>query len=184
MAIGKELVSAVQNLKTRREQHLKELAEIEGTFQSLGMGHLLQDRKRPGRTPRKSLGKSAERAGNLSNAKTSQKRMAKPQAPSAKGPGRPAGLKKRSAALSSQAPRTRGKYEFTGAETILGLLAKKGNATTAEIRQHWVKLGRKGKPENQLTGLVQSGKVQRTPLAGKAGSTYSIPSSASAQASP
>jgi hypothetical protein len=167
-----ELTDLVKKLRTIRRQHEQALAEIETTFASLGIGHLLEGSSR----------KRGAKSAAASKAKPTGR--SKPTRGAGKTVGRTKG-KKIAARASSKvaaksAPKGRGKYTQTGDEFILAFLAKRGNATTTEIRQHWQKQGRKGKAENNLTGLVKTGKVLRNPTPGEAGSTYSIPSANSA----
>jgi hypothetical protein len=182
-----ELTDLVKKLRAIRRQHEQALAEIEQTFRSLGIEHLLVDggskRKRGAaaaspvkKAPAKKRGKAKRGTGKVGRPPGKAKAAAKPVGrPKGKKPGPKPGKGKASKATKA-APRSRAKYSQTGDEFILAFLAKKGNATTTEIRQHWQKAGRKGKAENNLTGLVKSGKLLRNPTPGEAGSTYSIPS--------
>lgn len=190
-----ELTDLIKKLRTIRRQHEVALDEIEATFRNFGIEHLLESpsaRKRGGaaaaaKTKAKPVAKAAKpakgkgkrgKAKAAAKAKTKAKtKVAKAAAAPVKGKrGRGAGAKKAKAAAAKGERRTRGKYTQTGDEFILSFLAKKGSATTNEIRQHWKKQGRRGKAENNLTGLVKSGKLTRTPTPGQAGSTYALPS--------
>ncbi len=188
-----ELTDLIKKLRTIRRQHEVALAEIETTFRSFGIEHLLDSpgsRKRGAAAATKGKAKAiakavAKAASAPSKGKGKSKGKAKSAAKSvAKGKkARVVQSKKVSKAAGKAAGkaaerRARAKYTQTGDEFILSFLSKKGNATTNEIRQHWKKQGRRGKAENNLTGLVKSGKVLRSPTPGQAGSTYSLPTSA------
>jgi len=197
-----ELTDLIKKLRTIRRQHEVALDEIENTFRSFGIEHLLEasgSRKRggaagPGRPAKKTRGRppaaavqgkktrgrppAAAGAQAKAGKKTRGAAAAGAQAKAGKktrGPGKAAGKAK---AAEKAERRTRAKYTQTGDEFILSFLSKKGSATTNEIRQHWQKQGRRGKAENNLTGLVKTGQLVRTPTPGQAGSTYSLPNTA------
>ena len=151
-----ELKNLINQLCVERQHHIDSIAEIDATFREFGIGG-------GGTAPRKGKG---------------GRRKAAEAAPAAAKRGR-GGRRKGSKAASApkatrRAPRS-GKFAVTGDEFILQFLKEKGGATTEEIRNHWKSSGRGGKAENNLTGLVKRNQVKRTKLAGKAGSTYSIP---------
>lgn len=175
-----ELTDLIKKLRTIRRQHEVALAEIENTFKSFGLEHLLDGggrkrgaaasttataSKKGGKVP----GKRGRPAKNATPAATPGKRGPKPKAGAAKKTGRKPGRPPKAA------KKTRATYAQTGDEFIVSFIAKKGSATTSEIRQTWTKAGRKGKPENNLTGLVKSGKILRNATPGQAGSTYTVP---------
>lgn len=150
-----ELKNLINQLCVERQHHIDSIAEIDETFREFGIGG--------GATPRK--GKGGRRKAV---------EAAPPVAKKGRG-GRRKGSKAPSAPKATRrAPRS-GKFSVTGDEFILQFLKEKGGATTEEIRNHWKGSGRGGKAENNLTGLVKRNQVKRTKLAGKAGSTYSIP---------
>lgn len=151
-----ELKNLINQLCVERQHHIDSIAEIDETFREFGIGG--------GATPRK--GKGGRRKAVEAAAPVVKKGRG----------GRRKGSKAASApkAATRRAPRS-GKFSVTGDEFILQFLKEKGGATTEEIRNHWKGSGRGGKAENNLTGLVKRNQVKRTKLAGKAGSTYSIP---------
>ncbi len=152
-----ELKNLINQLCVERQHHIDSIAEIDETFREFGIGG----------------GASAPRKGKGGRRKAAE--AAPPVAKKGRG-GRRKGSKAASApkAATRRAPRS-GKFSVTGDEFILQFLKEKGGATTEEIRNHWKGSGRGGKAENNLTGLVKRNQVKRTKLAGKAGSTYSIP---------
>ena len=173
-----ELTDLIKKLRTIRRQHEVALEEIEKTFKSFGIEHLLDG---PGKKATK--GKLGPKPKGKPGPKPGKKRGRKPGRPAAApvkkgkpGPKPKAGRKgKPGPKPGRKARRTRGSYAQTGDEFIVSFVSKKGGATTSEIRQAWDKAGRKGKPENNITGLVKSGKLVRTPIPGKLGSTYTAP---------
>jgi hypothetical protein len=195
-----ELTDLIKKLRTIRRQHEVALDEIENAFRNFGIEHLLESsvaRKRgaaasAGKTKAKAKPGPKPKAAGKGKAKTKTKgKTAKAAKVAVKAKGKPgpkpkkgraAKASKGKAAAAKAERRTRGKYTQTGDEFILTFLAKKGSATTNEIRQHWKKQGRRGKAENNLTGLVKSGKLTRTPTPGQAGSTYALPSSSAPSA--
>lgn len=182
-----ELTDLIKKLRTIRRQHEVALDEIETTFRNFGIEHLLESsgsRKRGG---------AAAKGKAKATTKTRMTGKAKAKA-AAPAPSKKAGKGKRGRVVVETKPtkkgkaaakadrRPRAKYTQTGDEFILSFLSKKGSATTNEIRQYWKKQGRRGKAENNLTGLVKSGKLIRTPTPGQAGSTYSLPATATTPA--
>lgn len=186
-----ELTDLIKKLRTIRRQHELALAEIENTFKSFGIEHLLDGAKKgAGKGAAKGAGKrgpgrkakAATAAASKPGPKPGKRRGRKPKAatvaaakPGKRGPKPKGAAVKAGRKGKAAAKKTRAKYTQTGDEFILSFVSKKGGATTNEIRQHWTKAGRKGKAENNLTGLVKSGKLLRTPTPGQAGSTYSAP---------
>jgi hypothetical protein len=180
-----ELTDLIKKLRTIRRQHELALNEIESTFKSFGIEHLLDasakgKAKKPGRKPGRKPGKAAAAATASAAKPTGKRRGRKPgKAAAAATPGKrgpkPKGKPGRKPGAGKK---TRATYAQTGDEFILSFVAKKGGATTNEIRQHWTKAGRKGKAENNLTGLVKGGKLARNPTPGQAGSTYTVPGGA------
>jgi histone H1/5 len=198
-----ELTDLIKKLRTIRRQHEVALAEIEATFRQFGIEHLLEgtgSRKRGAAAKGKGKAKAkAAAAAAAAPAKGKGKRKGKrrgrpPKAATAAAAPKTRKTRKRRGAKAKKGPkaaaagtgtrRTRAKYAQTGDEFILAFIGKKGTATTNEIRQHWKKAGRKGKAENNLTGLVKHGKVLRTPTPGEAGSTYALPGSATPPPAP
>lgn len=189
-----ELTDLIKKLRTIRRQHEVALAEIENTFRQFGLEHLLEGsgrkrgaaaaaakpaRGKPGPKPKKKgkVGRPPKKTKGKVGRPPKKGKVGRP--PKKGKVGRPPKATKaatRGKATAKKAKkRVRGTYAETGDEFIISFLAKKGSATTNEIRQHWTKAGRRGKAENNLTGLVKSGKVARTPTPGEAGSTYSLP---------
>lgn len=74
-------------------------------------------------------------------------------------------------------PGKRRSFAETGDQMILRFVKERGGATTKEIRTRWNDEGRGGKAENNITALVKAGKLVRTPIPGKLGSTYTVPAS-------
>jgi hypothetical protein len=179
-----ELTDLIKKLRTIRRQHEVALDEIEKTFKSFGIEHLLESKSKPGPKPKgkpgpKPKGKPGPKPGSKRRgrkAKAAATAKGKP-GPKPKGTATKAGRKGRGKAKAGKKTRTRQSYAQTGDEFIIAFVAKKGGATTSEIRQHWDKAGRKGKPENNITGLVKSGKLIRNATPGQAGSTYTAPGS-------
>ena len=167
-----DLNDLIKNLRTIRRHHEKSLADIQVTFRQAGMEHLLVTAK-PGKrgaaaaSSAVKVGRKAKAAGVKTRGKGKVPKAAKgPKAPKA----------------TTGTRRKRAKYSQTADEFIISFLGKHRTATTSEIRQHWQKQGRGGKAENSLTGLVKSGKLVRTPRPGQAGSSYSLPTSATSSA--
>ena len=151
-----ELKNLINQLCVERQHHIDSIAEIDATFREFGIGGAAA-------APRKGKG-GRRKAAEVAPAATKRGRG-----------GRRKGSKAASVTKTTRrAPRS-GKFAVTGDEFILQFLKEKGGATTEEIRNHWKGSGRGGKAENNLTGLVKRNQVKRTKLAGKAGSTYSIP---------
>ena len=182
-----ELTDLIKKLRTIRRQHEVALEEIENTFRSFGIEHLLDGAKKqkgkPGPKPKGKPGPkpkgTGKRRGRPPKSATAPAKKGKPgPKPKAGRKGKPGPKPK-----AGKKTRTRGSYAQTGDEFIVSFIAKKGGATTSEIRQAWDKAGRKGKPENNLTGLVKNGKLLRNPTPGKAGSTYSVPAGSTPPAS-
>jgi hypothetical protein len=178
-----ELTDLIKKLRTIRRQHELALSEIESTFKSFGIEHLLEGSKKAGAAAgkKKPGRKPGRKAAAATPAATGKRRGRKPKAaaaaskPGKRGP-KPKGAAAKAGRKGKAAgKKTRATYTQTGDEFILSFVAKKGGATTNEIRQHWMKAGRKGKAENNLTGLVKSGKLLRAPTPGQAGSTYTVP---------
>lgn len=205
-----ELTDLIKKLRTIRRQHEQALAEIENTFRQFGIEHLLEGsgRKRGGaaaatakpargkpgpkpkkgkvgRPPKKVKGKPGPKPKGKVGRPPKSATKGKVGRPPKKGKvGRPpkAGAKGKAAAKKGER-RVRGSYAETGDEFIVSFLAKKGSATTNEIRQHWTKSGRRGKAENNLTGLVKRGQVTRIPNPSGAGSSYGLPAGSSSNSS-
>lgn len=152
-----ELKNLINQLCVERQHHIDSIAEIDETFREFGIGG--------GATPRKGKG-GRRKAAEIAAPVVKKGRGGRRKGSKAAGAG--------AAKTTRRAPRS-GKFSVTGDEFILQFLKEKGGATTEEIRNHWKGSGRGGKAENNLTGLVKRNQVKRTKLAGKAGSTYSIP---------
>jgi hypothetical protein len=82
-------------------------------------------------------------------------------------PGRKSGGK------SGGGRRTRGHFDQTAEEFVLGLL-QGGSLTTGAINAAWKKAGRKATANNTLTKLTKEKKVQRAKVKGGRGSSYSV----------
>lgn len=157
-----ELKNLINQLCVERQHHIDSIAEIDATFREFGIGGGAATASRKGKGGRRKAAEAAPAAAKKGRG------------------GRRKGAKAAKAAKTSATKATRraprsGKFSVTGDEFILQFLKEKGGATTEEIRNHWKSSGRGGKAENNLTGLVKRNQVKRTKLAGKAGSTYSIP---------
>jgi len=163
-----ELTDLIKNLRTIRRHHEKALADIQITFRSAGMEHLLESTRagKRGAAAAPAAGKVGRGKAKAAGTKTRGKGKAGKAGKAAKAPKATTGTR-----------RKRAKYSQTAEEFILSFLGKHRSATTSEIRQHWQKQGRGGKAENSLTGLVKSGKLIRTARPGQAGSSYSLPGS-------
>jgi hypothetical protein len=149
-----ELTRLVSQLRTERQHHIDSIAEIDATFREFGIS-----------------------AGSSGKAGTPGKRGRKPAAeaaPKAGKRGRKPGRVAKAGAGKGKRGGRGGKFEVTGDQLILDFVRSKGGATTEEIRKHWESSGRRGKAENNLTGLVKSGQLKRIKLEGKPGSRYEI----------
>lgn len=69
--------------------------------------------------------------------------------------------------------RTRGHYDQTAAEFVLGLLKDK-SLTTKEANAAWAEAGRGGKADNTLLTLTKSKRIKRQKVRDGAGSEYSL----------
>lgn len=100
--------------------------------------------------------------------KTGKAAVKKAKKVSKKGP--KAGAKK---AAAPKAGNKRKKYAQTAEQLVLGLVQGKG-ATSAAINLAWKDGGRKGRADNTLNKMLKDGKLKRTPLKGRKGSTYTV----------
>ena len=169
-----ELTRLINQLRTERQHHLDSIAEIDQTFKEFGInaGGKGAPKGKPGRKPKAAAGetraagrKGKGKRGRKAATKVTRRRRRKGAAGAAAAAG---GTSKPKSPWGS-------KFPVTGDELILTFIKDKGNATTEEIRKHWLGSGRKGKAENNLTNLVKSGKIKRSKTDGKPGSTYSLP---------
>ncbi|MFO0579181.1 MAG: hypothetical protein U1A78_34710 [Polyangia bacterium] len=153
-----ELTRLVSQLRTERQHHIDSIAEIDATFREFGISAGSSGKAgAPGKRGRKPAAEAAPKAG---------KRGRKP--------GRKPGRVAKAGAGKGKRGGRGGKFEVTGDQLILDFVRSKGGATTEEIRKHWESSGRRGKAENNLTGLVKSGQLKRIKLEGKPGSRYEI----------
>ncbi len=65
----------------------------------------------------------------------------------------------------------RGTFAKTAEESIYDYVKANPNATSADVNQHWTDEGRGGRADNTITRLVKDGRLKRTPLKGKRGSS-------------
>lgn len=151
-----ELTDLVRQLKRIRKQHEQALAQIEYTFQHLGLSHLLEEGG-----SRRGRGGRGGRPGAAA-------------APSKRSAGKAAGKR---AGKGAGKRRVRGSYAQSGDEMILQLVRDSGSATTQEVRARWETEGRGGKADNNLTQLVKTGRLVRTKetTEGRKGSVYTLP---------
>lgn len=168
-----ELTRLINQLRKERQHHLDSIAEIDQTFKEFGInaGGVVVKGK-PGRKPKSAVAGETPAAGRKAKG---AKRGRKPGKVTRRR--RRKGAAGAAAAGGASKPKSPwgSKFPMTGDELILTFIKDKGNATTEEIRKHWLGSGRKGKAENNLTNLVKSGKIKRTKTDGKPGSTYSLP---------
>lgn len=156
----------IGTLRAERVHHLQSLQEIDQTFKDFGISATAQ--RGPGRP--KALHTLTPLKAKAAAANTPRKKAApkKKRAVVAKSAAKKAGR------AAKPASKARPHFSMTGDELILGFIKARGSATTAEIAQHWTLNRRGGKAENNLTDLVKAGKLKRTPLVGKRGSSYAL----------
>jgi len=68
----------------------------------------------------------------------------------------------------------RGKFEQTGEQSVLALIAREGNPDTARINAHWRAEGRRGSANVLLLRLLKSGQIRREPDSSVRGSRYRL----------
>lgn len=177
-----ELTELIKRLSVIRKEHVAALTEIEQTAQAFGIEKLL---KVPGakqykdwrKTPiinAAALAAHAKQGAAKSAGGKKGKAAAGKKAAAAKKPTKAAKSKKGSKAAKGEGKRVRGVFEITGDELILRFVKKQGTASTEEIRKYWESQGRRGKSENNLTGLVRTGQLIRTRVPGENKSNYSV----------
>lgn len=140
----------INKLRNIRRSHVRALQEIDETFRRFGIEHLLGGKKSGSTTTKKSPAKKTRAAAKTTKAGKATKK---------------AGRRAR-----------RKTFAETGDQMILRFVKERGSASTKEIRTRWTQEGRGGKAENNITALVKARKLVRTPIPGKLGSTYSLPS--------
>ncbi len=98
-----------------------------------------------------------------------------------RGPGRPRGGSKRTAAKAKSAAgrparRTRKKFKTTANELIVDFVKKSGakGVTSGDIKKRWAAAGRPGEPYNTLGELVRNKTIVKKNIKGQRGSRYSI----------
>ncbi|MFP4144779.1 MAG: hypothetical protein ACLFV3_06510 [Phycisphaeraceae bacterium] len=70
--------------------------------------------------------------------------------------------------------RRRGSFEQTGEQFVLSLLEKRGEMTTSDIHNAWIKAGRGGRPDNMLSKLTRENRIKRESIPGARGSQYRL----------
>ncbi len=178
---AQELQRLVSQMVVERQHHIDSIAEIDQTFKEFGIASAGAASARGGKRGKvKGKGKSATgeaaatkpaKAPAKKGGRKAGKKAAAPKA--AKAPKAPKAAKAPKKAKSRKGVKS-GKFEITGDELIIRFLQSTGGASTEEIRKHWETSGRRGKAENNLTNLVKSGKIKRTKMTGKPGSTYQV----------
>jgi hypothetical protein len=66
------------------------------------------------------------------------------------------------------------KLGTTGEQSILALVRRKGNPSSAEIQAHWKSEGRGGSADNLLSKLFREKKLNREPNKQGRGSRYTL----------
>jgi hypothetical protein len=76
----------------------------------------------------------------------------------------------------------RGKFERTGEQSVLDLIRREGNPTTAEINGHWRREGRRGAANVILLRLLKCGLIRREADPNVRGSRYVLTEQGEARA--
>jgi len=158
--VTEELAQAIESLQTRREALLKEIEEIDQTFEKFGIdaGAALpssrgRGKKKRGRGRPRGSKTTTKKAGKKTGKKTTKKTGKK---------------------VSKRGRRKKGTFTKTGEQTILDFVREHGSPSTAEINVHWSGEGRGGKADNTITRLVKEGKLARVENPGERGSRYKL----------
>ncbi len=70
--------------------------------------------------------------------------------------------------------RGRGSYEMTAEQFVINFVQGHDSPSTQEINKEWKGNGRRGSADNTLSKAVRDGKLTRTSLEGRRGSTYVV----------
>ena len=139
-----QLSKLVKQLQAERQEHAAAIAAIDEGCAQLGIT-LGAPKRGPGRPKAKAAAKAAPK-------KAAKKAAAKVAAPT---------------------KRTRGKYQQTAEEFILGMFAGGKTLKTAQIVDKWRQAKRGGKADNTVSKLVAAKKLNRQNIKGARGSVYS-----------
>ncbi|HEY8751878.1 MAG TPA: hypothetical protein VIM11_28105 [Tepidisphaeraceae bacterium] len=143
-----DLSSRVSELQEQRQQHLEAVEKISATLAEIErlVGGAGNGAPRRGRPPGRPKASGGSAIG-------------------AEAVGRSGGRGKK---------RTRGRFEITGEDSIIGFIKTHRNPTTQDVKKHWASEGRGGTADNALSKLVSERKIRRIPMVGQRGSTYSV----------
>lgn len=152
-----QLKQLISDLATQRREHVAAIAEIDQTFEQLGIADASSIAPRRGRKPGSKGAKRGPKPGS--------KRGPKPGAKAA------ATGKKRGPKPGS---RRRGKFSVSGEQSVLDFVKSHGKPNAKEVNAHWSKEGRAGKADNALTKLVKLGSIKRVDVEGERGGRYEL----------
>lgn len=156
-----QLKQLISDLASQRREHVAAIAEIDQTFEQLGISDAETIAPRRGRKPGSTGAKRGPKPGSKRGPKPGAKRGPKPGSTG----------KKRGPKPGS---RRRGKFTVSGEQSVLDFVKSHGKPNAKEVNEHWTKEGRAGKADNALSKLVKLGSIKRVDVEGERGGRYQI----------